>query len=389
VKIAYITHTRFPTEKAHGHQVAYVCDALAELKHDVTLIAPTVRNAITMGAHRYYGISETFTVEHLPNFDALASHIIPGKLAFRVSMWSYRRKLKDFLSSRSFDLLYARSPVVLGTLLQTNIPVVLELHTIPRRNRKRFVAACNRCKRVVALTSPMRKELEELGVVSKSLIVAGDAVNPARFAKALPAAKAKHHWDLPADRPVVGYVGSLVTHDRVQKGVDVLIHALAFLKKHSVPVFGWIVGGPEHWQHKYRWLAHCNGLTDDDIRFQGHVNAHEIPDALSACDICVYTAPRSRRAYFRRDTSPLKLFEYLAAGRPIVCADIPPVRDVVSEKSVRLYHPGDSRSMAGGIRHALEHSKEAKERTQEGLKRVQEHTWEKRMQRILEGIGKS
>ena len=54
VRITYVTHTRFPTEKAHGFQVASICQALARLGHTVTLLIPTVGNAIRENPLAYY-----------------------------------------------------------------------------------------------------------------------------------------------------------------------------------------------------------------------------------------------------------------------------------------------------------------------------------------------
>lgn len=386
VRIAYITHTRFPTEKAHGHQIAHVCAAMGALKHSVTLLAPTIGNPIKRGAFAYYGIQKTFAVEHLQSFDALSSRLIPGKIAFWVSMRSYRRALAAHLKSHKYDLLYARSPAILKTLVHSGRPTVIELHTLPKRKKKKFVSLCNRCKKIVCLTHAMADELTTWGVNKKKIMVEGDAVDPANFAKPLSAKKAKHHWDLPEDRTVIGYVGSLVTFDKLQKGVNILVDAVSMLRNRKVPVFLWVVGGPKHWQTKYRKLALMKGLSHDDFRFHDPVLAHHVPDVLSACDICVYPAPHSRHKFFMRDTSPLKLFEYLAAGKPVVCADIPPVRDVVDKSAVRLVHPGSAKSLLGGITDIMEKRAEAKKRVTEGLKIVQDYTWEKRMKRILTSL---
>jgi glycosyltransferase involved in cell wall biosynthesis len=386
VKIAYVTHTRFPTEKAHGHQIARVSEALVKLGHDVTLVSPDILNAINHHHTRYYHLEKDFIVQKLPTFDAFQSKIIPGRFAFLVTMKSYRGSLKQYFADNKFDLLYARSPHVLAALLSTKIPVALELHTLPRRGQSRFTALCKKCKRVVCLTTPMRDELVSWGVPKSKIIVEGDAVDLKRFENLPSSNKAKHHFALPEDRLIIGYVGSLVTMDKVQKGVDILIKAMPSLRQHYPNVFLFVVGGPENWIQRYRKLAIENRLTDHDFLFHGAVRPKLVPDAMAACDVCVYPAPEPKHHYFKRDTSPLKLFEYLATGKPVVCADIPPVRDVLDKTIVRFVHPGSVSSLAGGIRDVLEHPKEAKERSTKGLKLIKEHTWEKRMSRILKTV---
>lgn len=386
MKIAYVTHTRFPTEKAHGHQIARVGEALTKLGHDVTLVSPGVRNTIHQEHTKYYHLKEKFEHKELSTFDALQSRIVPGRFAFLFTMQSYRGSLREYFADTSFDLLYVRSPHLLSALLKTNVPVAIELHTLPRQGKSRFVAQCNKCKLVVCLTNAMREELVEWGVKKSKTIVEGDAVDLDRFKK-LPSVKsAKHHFNLPEDRPIVGYVGSLVTMDRVQKGVDVLINALKEMYKTDHKPFLFVVGGPEEWLDRYRKMALHAGLTDHDFCFHGAVLPKLVPDAIAACDVCIYPSPKPKHKYFLRDTSPLKLFEYAAAGKPIICADIPPVRDVFTKDMVRFFHPGSVTSLAGAIREFMDDPKAAVSRTKNAQKEMNLHTWEKRMGRIMTSV---
>lgn len=386
MKIAYVTHTRFPTEKAHGHQIARVAEALVSLGHDVTMVSPDILNVIDHHHVKYYHLEKEFTAEKLETFDAFQSKIIPGRFAFLFTMKSYRGSLKTYFADNTFDLLYARSPQVLPAILSTKIPVVLELHTLPKRGRSRFVAHAKKCKRIVCLTSPMRDELVSWGVPAKNVIVEGDAVDLERFAKLPTSKKAKHHFGVQEDKIIIGYVGSLVTMDKIEKGVDILIKAMPSLKQHYPNVFLFVVGGPDHWIQRYRKLAIHTGLTDNDFLFHGPVRPKLVPDAMAACDVCVYPSPVPKHQYFKRDTSPLKLFEYLASGTPVVCADIPPVRDVITKQLVRFVHAGSVSSLAGGIRDVIDHPKEAAQRASAGLTMVKNHSWKKRMKRILDTV---
>lgn len=388
MRIAYVHHTRFPTEKAHGFQVASVCHALASLGHEVTLLAPDVVNNTEQDPHDFYGLPRSFEVRRLPTADALQSRFVPGKLAFYISMRSYRRSLTAFFRRDRFDLLYLRSPLLLSSLLATGIPVILELHALPRTLRPLFARRCNRCRRVVCLTRAMRDELLRWGAQPRCVTVEADAVDPARFDYPVPAYEAKERWKLPAQFPIVGYAGSLVTQDTIEKGIRELIDALALLWKRRAPFFGWIVGGPSDAAEHYRQYATERGISSL-IRFQGPVPPARIPQALAAMDVCVYPAPgppASAHPYFRRDTSPLKLFEYLAAGKPVVCADLPPLHDVVDEELVSFFQPGDASSLARALEHALTHLDESRARGRKGRILAQEHTWEGRMKRIVSSI---
>ncbi len=382
MRITYVTQTRFPTEKAHGYQIAQVCDALAAIGHEVTLLAPTVRNDVRQTAAAYYGLKESFHVTNLRQFDALGSRFVPEVFAFALSMHFYRRALRRHLAKVPPDLLYARSAAVLPALLETGVPVVLELHTIPRR-RKGFKELCDRCALVVCLTTPMRDELLSLGVDKRRVTVEPDGVNTERFAALPEPIAAAKHWKLPHGRTIVGYVGSLVTHDTLEKGAGELLAAVAELKKRGQAVAGWIVGGPKIWLDRYRAEARRLGLTDKDFAFHEPIPAASVPSALAAIDVCVYPAPKSDHPFFRRDTSPLKLLEYLAAGRPTVCAEIPPVRDIADEDMVVFYEPGNVRSLADAVTDVIDRPEEAIGRSEHARRSMQRFAWVRRMERIV------
>lgn len=401
MRILYISQARFPTEKAHGHQIAQVCAAMVRLGHAVTVVAPGVHGTIQQDPCAYYDLrGKFFDIVHLPVFDGLRAWWVPGPLAFFFTMRSYAKALASFLPQHPADLLYTRSSALLPALLQTGIPVVLELHTLQRRTSA-FVRNCNACRQVVCLTAPMRHELVAWGVESSKVMVEGDGVNPERFAHLPSSADARREWRLPPECRIAVYVGSLVTRGTIEKGVRELLEAVATLNgkggerkerkegeeikeikemtKRSV--FCWIVGGPRDQVDRYRTIARQLGLSDADVRFEGPVPNARVPSVLAAADVCVYPASASQHPFFLRDTSPLKIFEYLAAGKPTVSADLPPLRGVIDPALVHFCPPGDASALAMSITEALDHPKTNEEKRRLLLAHT---SWDARMQRILQ-----
>jgi len=396
MQITFVSQARFPTEKAHGHQIAQVCAALSLLGHAVTIVAPDVANTVHKDAQAYYGLAEPLSVVRLPTFDGHRAWWVPGALVFFFTMRSYAKALRMWLSAHPTHLIYTRSSHLLPALLSAQTPVVLELHTLPRRTQ-RFLSDCRRCAMVVCLTEPMRRELLSWGLPADRVMVEGDGVDPLKFA-VLPSQKeARGQWGLSVDRKVIVYVGSLVTRGTIEKGVRELIIAAALLKQwHGrSPSLGlspegrevaeerfflWIIGGPREKVEEYRLFASRAGLLSEDVRFEGPVHNVRVPSALAASDVCVYPAPASDHPFFLRDTSPLKVFEYLAAGQPTVCADIPPLKGVIDPSLVHFCTPGDAQSLARAIEQALLDPKANESARQSLLKRI---SWSARMERIL------
>lgn len=382
MKIAYCTNVRLPSERAHGHQIAQVCDALTKLGHAVTVFATIREETINQPFSTYYGVSEKIKLKHIgykthiPNWPPLRP------LRLFLQNRGLIRDYKTELSSTSFDLLYTRAPALLSVMIASGVPVILELHQLPRRNKRRFVRECSECRLVACLTSSICDTLIEWGVPAEKLMVEGDAVDLNRFMHVPSKADARASIHLKTDRLVVGYVGRLKTLF-MEKGVKHLLEAIKELQSQK-KFMALIVGGPEKDRQEYEQMAKRLGLTSEDVLFTGEVLGNTVPSMLNACDVLAMPFPDF--PHYRTHMSPLKMFEYMAADRPMVTSDLPTVRDVLDEKTAFFCTPGDSHSLAEVLTIIASDSSEAAKRAHAARTLVERHTWEERMKRILARI---
>lgn len=377
--IAYCTNLRLPTERAHGHQVASVCDALVSLGHDVTIFAPYRNNPVHDSFVEYYGVSKNIQLQYLGSFDAIRSMFTPGVMGLFVQNALLRRNLKRALRESPYDVVYTRTPALLSPLLASGKPVVIELHALPRRGIRSFVKQCNRCKLVVCLTPAMREALVRLGVAKQKVIVEGDAVDLERFQKSEPGNPESFHLDPVLN--IIGYAGQLQSMG-LSKGIEVLLDAFTLLRQGGNDVQLAIAGGPldlidglrKRVPEHYRRYVH----------FVGQLPRTRIPGFLKLCDVLVYPAPKSDHSFFMRDTSPLKLYEYAAVGKPIVAANIPALQGVLTDAHAMLVEPGNAEQLADGIEKLLHDSDVAHTKIVAASQWIANHTWEKRMSRIMD-----
>ncbi|MHB8831199.1 MAG: hypothetical protein ACYC44_03750, partial [Patescibacteria group bacterium] len=68
-RLTYLVSNRLPTEKAHGYQIAKMCESFAGLGYDVELIHPERVNSITTGFFESYGVEKNFKIRSIPGFD--------------------------------------------------------------------------------------------------------------------------------------------------------------------------------------------------------------------------------------------------------------------------------------------------------------------------------
>ncbi len=383
MRIAYCTNVRLPSERAHGHQIAKVVKALRDMDHEVEIFAPFRKNDIEASFESYYGLTSPVRLHHLGTTDGIAAWWAPGLLGLKLTTFLLQRSLGKMFDKRAkeFDLIYTRTPEILSALTGHNVPVVVELHRIPRIGVHTFLRQLRRTRLVIALTSQMRQALIDMGVSDVPVIVEGDAVDLHDFDALPDAAGTRASLKVPEGVPLIVYAGQLKSMG-LSKGIPELIGALSILRQRGKEFRAVIAGGPEGEKEKFE-----SGLPEElkrCVTFSGHIAHLKVPTLLTAADILVYPAPKSSHPFYLRDTSPLKLFEYMASGKPIVAADLPPLRDVVDETMVTFSEPGSEESLAKGILAILEDPAAAAKKAQVARGAAENYTWEKRMKRILE-----
>jgi len=202
--------------------------------------------------------------------------------------------------------------------------------------------------RVISVSDPLRDWMVGLGVAPERITVVWNGVDVERFAAGGAGAAAVRLRHSLGDQPVIGFVGTL----KAWHGTATLVRAFAMLDRVRDATGGprlLIVGdGPE--RATLESLAWDEGVSRS-VTFTGSVTHAEIPAHIAAMDIV--TAPYDVVAdhYF----SPLKLFEYMASGRPIVAAEIGQIATCLRDgETGLLYRPGDVPSLAARMTELLD-----------------------------------
>jgi glycosyltransferase involved in cell wall biosynthesis len=260
---------------------------------------------------------------------------------------------------------------------------VFEAHRLPlsRHGRFLFAACVRRVELVVAVTDRIAEAARAAG--ASATLVARDGYRADRFAALPPRDQARAQLGLAKDAFVVGYVGQLRTLG-MSKGVDLLIEAVARLG--DLPVTVAVVGGPADHVESLRSRWRDLGLADGRLVTPGQVAPDSVPLWLAALDVA--TMPFPFTPHFAQSASPMKMFEYLAAGLPIVASDLPALAEVlVDGETAVLTPPGDISALADAIRR-LRDDPALRSRLAAGSREAAAaFTWRARAERILEAIG--
>ena len=346
-KLHYISLMRLPTEKAHGLQIIQNCEAFAAAGYDVTLWVSRRWNTVEMrqisDPYAYYGVDRNFKIRRVPCLDLFPlfpAESAGARFAFYLLALSYALVMLFALPFTHADLFYSRDEFLLALLswLKPKQSLAYEAHLFPSSGRgmalQRYV--CQRVGSVVAITPQLRNDLvEKRDANPERIISAHDGIRSARFEKLTDKAEARRQVGWEADAFIVGYVGSLKMIG-LDKGVGALLRALANIDEAHLALVGGQAADGQELRQQWTEL----GLPDERFHHVGRVPPGDVPLFLRACDVCAMPHPATDQ--FARHTSPLKLFEYMAAACAIVASDLPGWSDVLQNGETALLVPPDN-----------------------------------------------
>jgi glycosyltransferase involved in cell wall biosynthesis len=285
------------------------------------------------------------TVERAP----AASGAAEGELAEYSANARFVAQLEADLSGHRFDFIYERYSLFgttglelarrwgLPLFVEVNAPLVdearahrgLVLDGLAREVAERVFSGADQ---VFVVSESLRAHV--LGIApDASVSVLPNGVNPERFRPEM-AVRA-------SDRVRVGFLGRV----RPWHGVERLVEATATAVRAGADVELRIVGECRGQQADLQRRVEANGIAER-VEFVGALDPDDVPGALAELDILVAPYPDSGEFYF----SPLKLYEYMAAGRAIVASDVGQISDVLEDgETALLVPPGDSDALARAI----------------------------------------
>ncbi len=388
-ELIYLANARMPSEKAHVYQIMQMVDALERQGVAVELVYPARANLAKLAGHdpvALYGLRTRPRLSRLPVIDLVRLVTIDWPALNRppLPQLAYALESASFALAaamrvrRASGVIYSRDWPVLAAaaLLQPRAPLFWEAHDLPQRPgaRRALRRLLPRLAGIVAISRGLACELEQSGVAPERLLVAPDAVDLERFAALPPKAEARGALGLPPDGAIVVYAGHLYPW----KGA----HTLALASRTLPPATTvYLVGGtPADLQAFRRFVAY---ERLDRVRVAGYVPPAMVPLWLAAAD--VLALPNSgREVISARYTSPLKLFEYMAAGRPIVASDLPSIRELLRHgENAYLVPADDPQALAGGLEAVLSDPQLGERLAAAARRAVEGHTWDARAAAIV------
>jgi glycosyltransferase involved in cell wall biosynthesis len=330
MKLAYLSASTIPSRSANSIHVMKMCQAFGQLGMMTRLYVPDMpADELAAGedCHSRYGVARVFEIERVWWSKLFGRQYVSGFLAAQ----------KAVRDGAQFAL--ARCIPSACFAARAGLPVVFEYHQpisdsgrLTRLNELLFdgLITAPGFRGLVVITHALKAHfLERYPQLEERIFVAPDGADPFP-ADVTPV-------DLPAgeERLQVGYVGHLFAG----KGMEVVAQLCRQAPFADFHVVGGLERDIEQWQAE---------LGDQpNVRFHGFVPHARTAAYIAAFDVVLL--PNQNRITWHkaggdigRWTSPLKMFEYMSAGKPIISSDLPVLREVLDDgRNALLCAPDD------------------------------------------------
>lgn len=370
MKIVYLSVARIPSRFANSVHVMKMCNAFAANGVKATLFAPNFPTADFQDrdVYEFYGVKQAFDLEKLP-WPKLkgAGHI-------------YGRRAAQKAQAMQPDIVYGRDLIGCYWAVRYGLPTILEAHRpissekfMTRLLFKRMAGKPNFLRLVVISEALRNIFIEENSVSADKLLVAHDGADV--DSEIVPAEELGSN-----DRLQVGYIGHLYKG----RGVELIVTAAQAIPSVDFHVVGGTDDDVAYWRTQ---------TTDTpNVYFHGFVPPARIAQYRAAFDVLLAPYQRTVTILGQGDTSkwmsPLKLFEYMAAGKAIVCSDLPVLREVLAHNDTALLCAPDNIDEWKRAILTLKEDRQLRNAIGENARSefLARYTWKKRAQTVVSNI---
>jgi len=366
-----MTFASLPSKTAHSIHIMNMCQSIAKLGTKVILIADL--QAETEDIFEHYDIKHRFILENI----RLKKIRYIGRLIALFRMYFMVKNIDP-------EILYTRDLFNGWLAGLTGISFIFELHEIPVNGVRSFLLRRILCrqqlKKLVFISKRMRSIFQgQYSMAGDKSCIAHDGVTLDNFKGKESKEIIRKKIGLPVDGFIAGYTGSLFPG----RGLEILF-ALA---ERFPGILFVIVGGEGKYLEGLK--THIDRFSVNNLLSVGSVPYRAIPDYLKSFDVLLM--PYQNQVLHRQakhDTvqymSPLKMFEYMAAGKPIISSRIQVLEEVLQhDVNALLVEPDNIKAWESALNRVKTEDQLAQKIAQRAGQDVAGYTWDRRARFIL------
>ncbi len=334
MKILYISQSVIPSKSANSIHAMKMCSALSKLNNSVDLFCWNKSNEIEKDVknfYKFYSVKNNFKIIRLKIFNVwiLKELLTFFFILFRILFYKY-------------DLIYSRNIQLSWFLSILGVKTILEIHSPPSIKTNfllKILLKKGSLKLLILINKALKNHILKNYEVHRylELIVLPDAADTQNFTQSIVRKKFN------IKKNSIGYLGHLYQG----RGIDLIIKLAKEFPQNNF----YIVGGSEH--HVNVWRKNLNLINIFFLGFQNQNNCNILRQQFD-CLIAPYqnkvyvhgaileNKEKKSKLETSKWMSPLKLFEYMEAKKPIITSNLSAIREIlINEVDAILCDPND------------------------------------------------
>ena len=379
IKVGYINATNTPLLLPRGDAV-HICNFLenfSKIGGDVFFIRKNEINE-NINSIKIYNIG--WIERNLKKLNNLLFNI----RLYQAGSSIIRKEKPDIIHEREIFLSFAglllANKFKIPYVLEINAPMMYEIgmhysricQELEKSIEKKLFANADK---IIVVSNVLKSYLLTMGVPEEKIAVVPNGVDEHMFNPDIPGLGIRKKYQLEAKK-VICYSGSL---DQQWQGIEDILKSAQIINSIDPSVRFLIIGNTEGQEEKLK-------SAPDNVIFTGQIEHIKVPTYLAAADILV--APYKLEEDFKGIgfyNSPVKLFEYMAMGKPIITSNIGQIEEIIEHgKTGLLIEPGNYNELARTILTLMEDEHLKKKLGKKARIEVEKnYTWERNARQIM------
>lgn len=322
-----------PSKEAESVFSMKMCEAYADKGNSVTLFVSKNSDEELPSEHHqdvyaHYQVKSNFSIARVP--------VYKSKLGL---MWSLAVHIPFLVKINSYDLIHCRNlATAWGAVKFMNKPVIYEIHNAPDSNKRAlsmFQDFCRskNCKMIIAITHALASHIRQFMPSDVPVLVLADGVSSSSLNSLGSKEELRAQLEIElSDKTLAVYTGHLYRG----RGIELIIELASRLTDtHTFCIAGGRKEDIQYYQEQAKALP--------NLFFTGHKSQLDVVKYQQAADVLLmpydYKVSASGGGNTADFASPMKMFEYMAAGRPMISSTLPILYEVLKDKQNALMVP--------------------------------------------------
>ena len=381
VIFSYYSDLVFPSSSVATRQVCKTVDALQSGGHDARLHVPVPWRYEFKSAqnrlHRlrsYYGLSDSFRIDERHS---------PVPLVGKIQRFPFTRLALSRLKRRDYGLLCVRNYWHLKWGLARGMRTMYETYKYlgePQRTAK-IIELLDGSPNFVGLilhSDLAREHWLGLGADPNRTVTIHNGMDAAEIAPHAYAGRdeARRRLGITADEKVIIYTGNM----GVAKGVESLLELASQLRE-----FTFHLVGCRNRSDRSRLLNHARRLELGNVILKDWLPPADVSALQCAADALIIPPTAGPLRSAGKTVLPIKTFEYLAAGVPLIAPRLEDTAELLShEHNALLLEPDDPLENAAAIRRFWQDEELRRRMVGVALNQSRDLTWQRRAERLAD-----